>query len=285
MNIVVTPLHSRPEMFKVWTELVLKCTDIDDLLFLFCLDWGYDEKYEDLIENFPLEKSVIRMPYSDLKLGKQSQNVLNGMVAAAMHSSDLVYYLEEDIFPAVDFFNWHFDIHKQQPDIFCSIATKGNNNTYTVDHDINHYYLTSRPDYQSWGSCFKKQVILDYIYPHFNDAYLNDPNAYCFGNWPQSIVGRAFTEQDGLIRRILETSGKAVAYPCYPLAYHAGFYGYNRQPNVMSKSYDEKLKLIREVCFDADLMDRYSVYKDSVPIDLTREYSVLSLIKVDCLTK
>lgn len=284
MNIVVTPCHSRPEMFKVWAELVLKCEGAQDLLYLFCLDSGYDPRYDDLIEDFPLEKAVIRMPHSNLKLGKQSQNVLNGMVAAAQNTSELVIYLEEDIFPAVDFFRWHLDIHSKQPDIFCSVATRGNNNTYTVDEDINHYYLTDKPDYQSWGSCFKKQVILDEIYPHFNDAYLTDPNGYCFTRWPQSVVGKRFTEQDGLIRRILEVSGLKVAYPCYPLAYHAGFYGYNRQPDVMRKSYDEKLKLIREVCFDVDMMDKYSVYKDSVPIELTRKYDSLSLIEVKCIS-
>lgn len=280
MNICVTPLHARPEMFNVWTELVQKANGASDILYLFCLDYGFDEKYEELIYQFPYEYNVIRMPKTDYRLGKQSNNVLNGMCAAAMHSDDLVYYLEEDIFPGVDFFRWHKEIHKLEPDIFCSVATKANDTRYDFMLNPNHcdpeaYYLTSEPDYQSWGSCFKKQVITEMIYPHFCEAYLTNPTQYCLSNWPKSFIGSKWTEQDGLIRRILEASPLQVAYPCYPYAYHAGFYGYNRQPQIMRKSYNEKLKLVMEVCFDAKKMKAYSIYQDSDPVDLDTTFGTL----------
>ena len=282
MDIVVTPLHTRPELFKVWTELVKKANGASDLMYLFCLDYGYDPRYEDLIYEFPFECAVIKMPQTEYKLGKQSNNVLNGMVSAAQNTDDLVYYVEEDIFPGVDFFRWHKEIHKREKDIYCSIGTKANDTKYRLDGFYQHYYVTKEPDYQSWGSCFRKEVILKLIYPHFNEAYLTNPTGYCLRNFPLSIIGSRFTEQDGLIKRILEINKLTVAYPCYPYAYHAGFYGYNRQPEVMRKSYDEKLKLIREVCFDREKMAKYTApFTDSVPVDLDITFDQLKRVVVD----
>jgi hypothetical protein len=276
------PGHSRPEMFKVWSELVQKANGASDLFYLFCLDYGYDERYMDLIHQFPFECSIIEMGKTNLTLGKQSNNVLNGMCAAASHADKLVYYLEEDIFPGVDFFRWHQEIHKKEKDIYCSIATKANDTKYDYDQNPNEYYLTSEPDYQSWGSCFRKEVILEMIYPHFNDNYLTNPTGYCLRHWPDSIIGSRFTEQDGLIKRILEKSNMQVAYPCYPFAYHAGFYGYNRQAQIMKLPYESKLKLIKDTVFDMGKMLRMSApFTDSVPVDLDSNFKTLRKVTVE----
>jgi hypothetical protein len=289
-DIVVMPGHSRPEYFKVWTELVQKAHGADELFYLFCLDSGYDKKYDELISEFPYECGIIRMPEQPgLALGKQSRNVLNGLVAAAQHTDELVYYVEEDVFIGVDFFRWHKEIHKREKDIFCSIGTKSNNFRYDVDGFVSHYFLTSECDYQALGSCFKKSVILDLIYPHFNDAYLNNPTAYCLRNFPLSSIGKIWTEQDGLIRRILELKKMKVAFPCLPFAFHSGFYGYNRQPEVMRKTYDEKLALTREVCFDRAKMRAWqegmgeSYWKDSIPCELDNTFQALKRVRAEII--
>jgi hypothetical protein len=240
----------------------------------------------DLIYDFPYECAYIEMPEpKGLSLGKQSRNVLNGLIAAAQHTDDLVYYVEEDVFIGVDFFRWHKEIHKKNKNLFCSIGTKSNNYEYQTDDDHWHYFLTSEVDYQALGNCFKKEVILDLIAPHYNDNYLINPTGYCLKHFPHSIIGRIWTEQDGLIRRILEQSELKVAYPCVPYAFHSGFYGYNRQPEIMRKSYDEKLKLIQETCFDPVKMKQVSqhmgesYWKDSIPCDLTKTFGSLKRIE------
>jgi hypothetical protein len=284
-DIVVTPCHSRPEYLKVWMELVKKAKGASEFLYVFCLDSGFDPKYEDLIYEFPFECSVIKMHPEPLGLGKQSRNVLNGLIAAAQNTDKFVYYVEEDIFIGVDFFRWHQEIQFQQRELFCSIATKSNNTQYTVDGFANHYYVTKEPDYQALGNCFRKEIILDLIAPHYNDSYLQYPTSYCTRNWPKSIIGSIWTEQDGLIRRILEQSKMSVAYPCLPFAFHSGFYGYNRHPHIMRKKYEDKLKLVREVCFDKVKMREYleplgeSYWKDSVPCELDLTFD--TLIRVD----
>ena len=288
MNICVMPAHSRPEYFKVWTELVQKANGASDLFYLFCLDYGYDPKYMDLIYSFPYECAYIEMPEPvGLHLGKQSRNVLNGLVAAAQNTDELVYYVEEDVFIGVDFFRWHREIHKREKNIFCSIGTRSNNYQYQTDGFTSHYFLSREVDYQALGNCFKKQVILDLIYPHFNDAYLTNPVGYCTRHFPLSIIGSRWTEQDGLIRRILELKKMPVAYPCVPFAFHSGFYGYNRQPEVMRKSYEDKLALIREVCFDKDKMKAWqqgmgpSYWMDSIPVELDLTFDKLKRVQAD----
>ncbi len=282
MNTVVTPCFNRPEFLKLWIELVLKCDQVDDLLFIFCLDYGYDRKYLDLIDDFPLMNAIIEMPLSRLKLGKQSHNVLNGLMSGANHSDCLVYYLEEDVFPSKDFFKFHAEIHKQQKDIFCSIATKNNDSPYKTNDMRSDYYLSDRYDYQALGTCFKRSVLLELIRPHFNNYYLTDPVGYCASNFPKSIIGPFFVEQDGLIRRVLEMSKGKVAFPHLPRAYHAGFYGYNRQPQILKLNYDKRLAKIRGIVFDKEQMKKWSqneaYYADSTPVELDTDFDELRLV-------
>lgn len=293
MDIVIMPGFNRPEYFKVWTEIVQKADKADEMLYVFCLDYGYDSKYDGLVDEFPFDNAVIRMDKSSLGLGKQSRNVLNGMIAGAKWAKDkgLVFYIEEDVFIAKDFFRWHHDVHKQQKNIFCSIGTKNNNTDYKVDGMPGHYYISDRPDYQALGSCFKPEVILDYIAPHFNAAYLTNPTAYCLRNFPKSIIGSIWTEQDGLIRRIMEINKKYAAFPCVPRGYHAGIYGYNRQPKIMGKPYEEKLQIIRDVCFDAGKMKEMlshmgeSYWMDSVPCELDTDFDELRLVELEKVDK
>jgi len=291
MDAVIMPGHSRPEYFKVWTELVKKAEGADKLFYIFCLDSGYDPIYDKLIDEFPYECGVIKMPVQPgLALGKQSRNVLNGMIAGAKYSDKYVFYVEEDIFIGREFFKWHYAVQKQQKDLFCSVGTKSNNTQYTVDGFASHYYVTDEPDYQALGNCFRKEVILDLIAPHFCDAYLTKPTEYCMRNWPKSFIGSIWTEQDGLIRRILEQKKMKVAYPCLPFGFHSGFYGYNRLPHLLNKKYEDRLEMVREVCFDKTKMKELlqplgeSYWKDSIPCELDTHFDTLKRVHVDKIT-
>jgi len=289
-DVVVMPGFNRPEYFQVWTELIQKADEAGDMLYIFCLDYGYDRKYEELIDRFPYDNAVIRMNRSALTLGKQSRNVLNGMIAGANYAKQhggMVFYVEEDVFIGRDFFRWHKEVHRQQKDIFCSIGTRNNNTQYLTDGMRGHYYLShpDRCDYQALGSCFKPNIITDLIAPHYCTAYLTNPTAYCLRNFPNSSIGRIWTEQDGLIRRIMEINRMRNAFPCLPRGYHAGFYGYNRQPELVKKSYDEKLALVREVCFDDAKMRKFAIglgyYLDSVPCELDTDFDDLRCVEVE----
>jgi hypothetical protein len=54
-----------------------------------------------------------------------------------------------------------------------------------------------------------------------------------------------------LIRRIQEGSSLAIAYPCLPRAFDAGFYGYNR-PGGVAGSTEERRRKLAEVIYDRE---------------------------------
>lgn len=272
-EILVCPLWRRPEFLKVWIDLIKKVDNPEGIYFIFCLDYSYDPLNEQILDKyFPFPYGVIKTPDQRLKMGKQSFNVLNGLMSAMNHSQGLIYYLEEDVFPGKDFFNWHRRIHERESDIFCSIATRNNNTKYQTIDNPDYYYISRKPDYQALGTCFKPEVLREYILPHFMVDYFKDPVGYCIRNFPDSFIGKFYVEQDGLIRRIIEQCKKPIAFPHYPRAYHAGFYGYNRRNQFHMPSFEAKVKHIMEHAFDNEKMRRVSLneyyYQDSMPIDL-----------------
>lgn len=286
MDTVVTPLYKRPEYFKLWTEILQTVDGAGDQFYIFCLDYGYDTVHDHLLKSFPYDYGIIKTPRTQYRLTKQSYNVLNGMMAGAKHSTGLVYYIEEDIFLAKDFFRFHREVHRQQPDIFCSIGTKNNNTSYDVTDDENSYYLSTNGDYQSLGSCFKKEVINEMIGRHFREEYFKDPVKHCTKHFPASSIGKFFVEQDGLIRRILEQSGKATAFPHVPRGFHGGMYGYNRRDDQVKKmSIEQRVEKIKRVAFDKEALKKYvqhaEYYADSEPCRLDTDFNTLTNVNVN----
>lgn len=269
-DICVCPLWRRPEFLQMWIDQVKKANGAEKIYYLFCLDTGFDKKNLEVLKSFPFEYGTIQMPDKGYKLGKQSFNVLNGYMFAAMNTKEFVFMIEEDVFIGTDFFDVHYKMHEKE-NLFCSIGTKNNNTNWKTIEDKNAYYLTNKIDYQSLGVCFRKKILLDYIRPHFVESYFSDVNKYCTKMFPDSFLQGKWTEQDGLIRRILEKVKLPIAFPHVPRAYHAGFYGYNRTNKYEALSFDEKLKLLKEVCFDVDRMKRESLYDDSTPVNLNTD--------------
>jgi hypothetical protein len=280
-DIVVCCLWRRPEFFKLWIDLIKKADLSGELYYLFCLDSGYDRKHLELISRFPFECGYIEMQPQGFKLGKQSFNVLNGMLTASKRSREFVFYIEEDLFVSRDYFRLMYSIHEKEPDIFCSIGTRCNNSPWKVSDNREAYYLSNRPDYQSWASCFRKDKILEYIMPHFTKEYFTDPVKYCDKYFHDSFIGLKWTEQDGLIRRIVEKTDLKIAYPHVPRAYHAGLYGYNRdQGKYAGMSFDQKLKFISGIVFNKEEMQKRDRYGDSTPIDLNNDFNEMH--RIDC---
>lgn len=288
MNTVVVPLFARPEYFKIWIENLMTVDKADEQFYIFCMDWGYNQKHNEFIRNFPFDHGVVRTPKTNYKISKQSFNVLNGLLVGAKHSTELVYYIEEDVFIAKDYFTFMADVHAIEPDLFCSIGTKNNNSNYITTENTDYYYLSDRPDYQSLGSCFKKEVIINLIGPSFNDQYFSSPVAYCKKKFPDSIIGSFFVEQDGLIRRILEISGKKVAFPHVPRGFHGGIYGYNRRDNDISRlNFEQKVETIKRIAFNKEELKSYvkhpEYYTDSEPCELNTSHEEVKFAAVELI--
>lgn len=281
---VVIPCFSRPEYLFLCLERIAKARDFNEgKTYLFAIDKGHDPNILPVISEWASKHKV---PATEIQrdvneyspLVKQSFNVLDALVQAARICSRYVYLIEEDVMIATDFFLWHNAVHEHatEKQLFCSIATRNNNRKIDeFDGDKDEYYLSS-DDYQSLGVCFHRKVVDELIKPHANREYFLNTKTYCQMMFPYSNIGAAYTEQDGLIRRIQEGGRFGLtAYPFFPRGFHAGLYGYNRGDapiSLSNKTFQQRVDYIRSIIFDDERMrlaaKRKEWYEDSRPCEL-----------------
>ena len=261
-HVVVIPCFNRPEMLWWNIDCIKKAEMADQMYYVFKPDTLFDQKILEIIKDFPFEHEVLTMPntaISNLRnLGRQSYNVLTGYQYAASITDQMVFLIEEDIMIGKDFFKWHLEVHRDSPDIFCSIAVL-NHNRQNIGAEamgeafgVEDYYLTTK-DFCSWGVAIHSQDIKQFIDRNCTHEYFMEPMKYIARKLPCDFVGPTFVEQDGLIRRIQGLSCRpyqseerkgltyyedmAIAYPFKARAFHAGLYGKGRmKPPAFSRS-------------------------------------------------
>lgn len=279
MNVVVIPCFDRACFLSCTLDLITQADQAKDMVYLFAVDFGFDPEVLKVIDAFPFDKAVVqrsRTPYRD---GKQSHNLLSAYSEACYLSDKYVFLIEDDIFISKDFFNYHLAVHEKHPNTFCSIGAENHNTHYETEPDDSLYYFGDVTDYQSWGVCWNKDVLEDFILPHANTTYYNNPMVYLQRVFNQDWIGRHFCEQDGLIRRVRYTKpDMPVIFPHNARCFHAGFYSYHRNTrNRLLGSLEEKKRRIMEIVTTPELYqqwcERPEYYNDSKAIDLYRDYN------------
>jgi hypothetical protein len=272
-DVVVIPCWRRPEFLWHCLDNLTRADGSAETQILFRLDTGYSpdniaviKSFSDRLPNYQIECA----PTCPFRRTKQSANVLLGYLHAARRSRRLVHLIEEDVMVSRDYFRWHRAVHDSGPALFCSIAVRNPNRNVTGPSEVGGYYL-SGADYCSYGVCFDKHVLQTMIAPHVNMTYMRLPKKYLRRQFPSSVVGLGFVEQDGLIRRIQEKGPLPIAYPCVPRAFDAGFYGYNR-PGGLGGSLQERIHALSEIIYDPRRMREAALRPEfvcsGVPIDL-----------------
>lgn len=269
-DVVLIPCWKRPEFLAVCLQYIQKAKFADEHKYVFLLDYGYDKTLHSVIDKFPFDKDVRKTPRTKYDLGKQSHNLLEGYKYACTITDGLVYLIEDDIMIANDFFQWHR--MAQERINFCTIATANNNTKRENGMDLAGYYAGAKADYQSLGVCWQSDMLRRYIVPHANSFYYSNPVYYC-SQFKDSIIGKFFAEQDGLIRRIKETVLLPVLFAEVPRAFHGGFIGYNRNRNKSIKgTLAQRIAFVNSVMLDAELMRQQcqsqEYFEDSKPINL-----------------
>lgn len=273
MNVVLIPVFNRPEFLTLTLEQIQTNPDAAENLYLFALDFGFKRQNLEVINRFRrsgFQVQLYKTPRTGFSLGKQSYNVLRGYQKAVELSDNLVFMVEDDIFVSNDFFRWHKAVHQRESEIFCTIATRNNNSTYKTTDSLQFYYKTHL-DYQSLGVCFRVGR-LGLVLKHNVQEYYQDPVGYLSRNYPKSKIGKYYAEQDGLIRRVQESTPEyPIAFPHRARAYHAGFYGVNRGARIEG-TLPQKIEKLRNICFDVTSMRRVAAnpayFEDSIPVDL-----------------
>ena len=276
MDIVIIPAWARPGFLAVTLEQIEKADGFRSLFYLFNLDVGYNPEIEvvimDFIKQTNVQFEINRVLPTGYTVGKQSFALMCGYQwAIDKLEAQYIHLIEDDIFIRQDYFRWHYAVHADCPDIFCSIASRNNNANDPVNGREDGYYLKGG-DYQSLGVCWSRRS-LAHVLSYVEDAYFRDPVSFCAENFPNSKIGRFYAEQGGLIRRILEKKGAMVAWPHKPRCFHAGFEGYNRRgKEILPLELNKQVEFIKKVCFSDEAMRQMAVhpehYLDSSPIDM-----------------
>lgn len=279
MSVVVIPAFSRCDFLEVCLDHICKADEFEKHKYLFCLDYGYNPELIKIINKYPITAALLKVPNNHLKDGKQSHNVINGLVTAAGHSDDKVYYIEDDCLIAKDFFTFCGGVVDKE-DVYCCIASKTDRPTIEPVNDENCYYIKENDnDYRGIGVCFSTAKINEYLKPHDDMRYYRNIKGYCLRYFPDSELKGQWTEQDGLQRRIIEKNKLRVAFSSVPRCFHAGFYGYHRSVKVAYDmlSHEDKVRFIYDHVFDLEKVREISNNKewihDSIPVNLNTNHS------------
>lgn len=279
MSVVCIPAFSRPDFLEVCLDHIVKADDFDKHKYLFCLDYGYNPDVIKVINKYPLMAAAMKVPDNHLKEGKQSYNVINGLIIAAEVSDDKVYYIEDDCLIAKDFFTFTGGVVEKE-DVYCCIASMSDRPTIKAVNDENCYYVKENDnDYRGIGVCFSTAKLNEYLKPHHDMRYYRNIKGYCLKYFPDSILKGQWTEQDGLQRRIIEKNKLKVAFSSVPRCFHAGFYGYHRSVKVAYDilSHEDKVKFIYDHVFDLEKVKSISNntdwISDSIPVNLNTKHN------------
>jgi hypothetical protein len=264
----------RPEYMELCLERLEMAEGSENLLYYVLLDDGFDEKYLELFKKFPYEHILIKREKTPYKLGKQSYNVISGLLSAAYDTNEYVFYIEEDIFISKDFFKFCKSALKE--DAFCVIGSRDNENLKFTSDNKNGYYFGGEKSYQCLGTAWKAENLKKYLVPHFVANYFRDPVGYVKKTFPNNEYGSNFAEQDGLKKRIMMQNNLKCIFPLVPRCYHAGFYGYNR-PGVRPNTHEDRVRFLRSIVFDPLQMKKYDKIGDSMPIDLNINENTFNL--------
>jgi len=268
MDIVLIPCWRRADFLTVTLRRIVAAADPRRHFIVFLVDQGAWPSVRRVARGCPLRHEVLEA--RERPMHGNSYNVLRGYahalaIAPAMKAK-LVYLVEEDIFVAGDFFDFHEAAHARFPSCFFVSAVRNQNDSRPLPPDRARIYL--HRSYQSLGVSFGTEVVRRIVVHHNADFY-RDPLAYVSRLWPHSERKPANCEQDGVIDRIVEAERSAGVYPFVPRAFHAGFVGYHRRGRSFGGSLAERVAKLERMT-DAEANRRAHDYKDIETCDLRR---------------
>lgn len=272
MDLVLITAYNRPDYLRLCLEYLSKVSEIQNKEIRIYVDRGrvLVREFYEVFRDFPTLNisSVFR---SEHDYHGNSFNTLEAYKDAFQSGARYIYLIEDDVLVTPDFFRWHETV-QQQEDLMCSVAYRCSRNAAIAKSDDPEAYLLSGQDYASIGVCWRREKLAPII-EHARTEYYENLDGYLKKHFPNNRFSNCFTEQDGLIMRIMAKTGGIVAWPFVPRCYHIGFAGYNR-PKSARLSYQElketihNMEKIRQA--DKDFGDI-----EMVPIDMNLKWKTL----------
>jgi hypothetical protein len=238
-DIVLIPTYMRPEYLQICLEHLAQTTSTaTPKEFWICADRRPDDEHRHKLE-LEWQKEVLdawrgALPF---KLVQGEKHNFNGNSFNVLESYKKaynepgvrdVYLVEDDVFVTPDFFVWHEAAAQVEPEAPCSIAYRCNRNVEAIRGILQpELYFTSGRDYASIGVRWNREK-LEPVLQHARKEYYANQNGYISARFPGSRFGQCFTEQDGMIMRVMGEQNWFTVWPYVPRCYHMGWYGYHR---------------------------------------------------------
>ncbi len=260
-DIVLVPTYYRPEYLSLALEYLSKARGIENKEVWVCQDFRQHDEHRHLIEEQWTaavidewrKKLSIRFIRSAPHIFQgNTQNVMEAYKRAYVTDAKFVYLVEDDVFVMPDFFEWHEAVQAED-NYFCSVAYRciRNQEARNDVHDPNAYF-TSKRDYASIGVAWKRENLKPLV-EHATPEYYSDTDGYMTKKFPGNRFGECFSEQDGLIMRLLWQQDATVAWCYVPRAYHMGWYGYHRPNGFRPNGHlDQKIQALRSMISDGE---------------------------------
>lgn len=262
-DIVLVPTYYRPEYLSLCLEYLSKARGIENKEIWVLQDFRQHDEHRHfleeqwtaaVIEDWRTKLSIRFIRSAPHIFQGNTQNVLEGYKKAYETDARFVYLVEDDVFVMPDFFEWH-EVVQAQEDYFCSVAYRciRNQEARTDVDDPNAYFTTAR-DYASIGVCWKREK-LKHVVAHAQMVYYSDTDAYMSKTFPGNRFGECFSEQDGLIMRVMWEQNGVTAWPYVPRAYHMGWYGYHRPNGTRPNGHlEQKISQLRGIVSNQEVL-------------------------------
>ena len=211
-SVVVIPTLRRPEMLALTLEKLSKTPQAEHLDVRIFLDTAPPETLEDVAycRDTYLPTAEIFQAGEHVKVLSGCWNILNALKNGYETGADRIFLVEEDVFVAPNFFEWHWQKHSEG----------------------NHFVTCGRRHgrmpmdfYSNPGTCYTRES-LGQVMPHICDDFFRDTKAYLSKHFP-TMIGKDGDLDDGLIRKVQRSVNGKVTCAQPPVAFHQGFHYYN----------------------------------------------------------
>lgn len=265
-ELVIVTAWKRPDFLSAALQRLLVADDGRQRYWI-CLDRLHSRECWNVAAEFTRvlgTRALIRRRTHRYK--GNSYNVLMSYREAVATGPELVHLVEEDVFVGADYFEFHRRAHELVPDAFSVSACRNQQFPPEVNPPDDEDAVYAHVSYQSIGVSFRVEPLAKVV-RHAQHGYFASPVAYCRRHWPNSAINPNNAEQDGLIHRMIEASGRPTVYAFSPRAYHAGFVGYHRKGAALGGTVEARAATLLRMT-TADLNAAAHSYPDHVAVDL-----------------
>jgi hypothetical protein len=265
-ELVIVTAWKRPDFLSACLQRLLIADD-GAQRYLICLDRGHSREVATVAEEFTRRlagRAQIRRRAHRYR--GNSYNVLMGYREGVTLGPDLVHLVEDDVFVAGDYFEFHRRAHQLTHDTFAVSACRNQQFPPEMNPPEEDDVVYAHVSYQSLGVSFRVGPLAQVV-QHAQAGYFERPVVYCRRHWPNSAINPNNAEQDGLIHRLIEAAGWRTVYPFSPRAYHAGFVGYHRKGAALAGTVEQRAATLLRMS-SAELNAAAHSYPDHVAVDL-----------------